>query len=69
MWPDGSCPAIFVFDFGFGSRQEIKQNFRCLSGVFRAPQFYDKWCKVDAKRENLIIDLAPIIRESRRLAM
>jgi predicted nuclease of predicted toxin-antitoxin system len=45
------CPAIFVFDFGFGSRQEMKQNFRCLVGVFRAPQFYDKWCKVDAKRD------------------
>ena len=41
----------FVFDFGFGSRQEMKQNFRCLAGVFRAPQFYDKWCKVDAKRD------------------
>ena len=45
------CPAIFGFDFGFGSRQEMKQNFRCLAGVFRAPQFYDKWCKVDAKRD------------------
>jgi hypothetical protein len=45
------CPTIFVFDFGVGSRQEMKKSFRCLSGVFRAPQFYDKWCKVDAKRD------------------
>jgi predicted nuclease of predicted toxin-antitoxin system len=42
------CPAIFVFDFGFGSRQEMKQSFRCLAGIFRAPQFYDKWSKIGA---------------------
>ena len=22
--------------------------FRCLTPVFQAPQFYDKWCKVEA---------------------
>ncbi|SRR5712691_7108631 len=45
------CPAIFVFDFGSGSIQEMKLAFRCLEAVFRAPQFYDKWWKVDAKRD------------------
>jgi len=45
------CPAIFVFDFGSGTVEEIKQAFSCLAEVFHAPQFYDKWCKVDAKRE------------------
>jgi predicted nuclease of predicted toxin-antitoxin system len=45
------CPAIFVFDFGSGSESEMKQAFRCLEGVFRMPQFYDKWWKVDAKRD------------------
>ena len=42
------CPAIFVFDFGSGSVREMKQAFRCLAGVFRTPQFFDKWWKVDA---------------------
>lgn len=43
------CPAIFVFQFGSGTRREIQQAFRCLAAVFRTPQFFDKWCKVDAK--------------------
>lgn len=42
------CPAIFVFDFGPGTAREVRAAFRCLAPVFRAPQFYDKWCKVDA---------------------
>jgi hypothetical protein len=45
------CPAIYVFDFGSGSLREMKQTLRCLASVFRTPQFYDKWCKVDAKRD------------------
>jgi predicted nuclease of predicted toxin-antitoxin system len=45
------CPAIFVFDFGSGSAEEMKQAFQCLATVFRTPQFFDKWCKVDAKRD------------------
>jgi predicted nuclease of predicted toxin-antitoxin system len=45
------CPAIFVFNFGNGSLAEMRRAFRCLSGVFRIPQFYDKWCKVDATPE------------------
>jgi len=45
------CSAIFVFDFGSGSLLEMRQAFRCLVNVFRTPQFFDKWCKVDAKRD------------------
>lgn len=50
-YPLMNCPAIFVFDFGSGSLEEMKQAFSCLAAVFRTPQFYDKWCKVDAKRD------------------
>lgn len=46
------CPAIFVFDFGGGTEQEMKQAFRCLGSVFCAPQFFDKWCKVHAARDS-----------------
>lgn len=46
------CPAIFVFDFGSGSSGEIMQAFRCLHSVFRTPQFYDKWWKIDARRRD-----------------
>jgi hypothetical protein len=45
------CPAIFVFDFGSGTVDEIRQAFTCLAAVRRMPQFFDKWCKVDAKRD------------------
>jgi len=45
------CPAIFVFDFGTGSEIEIRQAFRCLAAVLQMPQFFDKWWKVDAKRD------------------
>jgi predicted nuclease of predicted toxin-antitoxin system len=50
-YPHIHCPAIFVFDFGSGSLEEMNQAFNCLAAVFRTPQFYDKWCKVDAKRD------------------
>jgi predicted nuclease of predicted toxin-antitoxin system len=50
-YPLVHCPAIFVFDFGSGSVDEMKQAFNCLAAVLRTPQFYDKWCKVDAKRD------------------
>jgi predicted nuclease of predicted toxin-antitoxin system len=46
------CPAIFVFDFGSASTPEIRRAFRCFSTVFRMPQFFDKWWKVDAKRDS-----------------
>jgi predicted nuclease of predicted toxin-antitoxin system len=46
------CPAIFVFDFGSGSAREMMQAFRCLHSVFRTPQFYDKWWKIHARRED-----------------
>ncbi|MCI0725078.1 MAG: DUF5615 family PIN-like protein [Acidobacteria bacterium] len=48
------CPAIFVFNFGSGTTREMWQAFRCLATVFRGPQFYDKWCKVDAHRDSWI---------------
>jgi len=48
------CPAIVVFDFGPGSGQHIKRAFRCLQPIFRTPQFYDKWAKIDAKPEGWI---------------
>jgi predicted nuclease of predicted toxin-antitoxin system len=46
------CPAIFVFDFGQGSARELNQAFGVLAPVFMAPQCYDKWCKVDARRDS-----------------
>jgi predicted nuclease of predicted toxin-antitoxin system len=45
------CPAIVVCDFGSGTAGEIFDTFDCLGGAFRAPQFYDKWIKIDAKRD------------------
>jgi predicted nuclease of predicted toxin-antitoxin system len=48
------CPAIFVFNFGGGTAREIRQAYRCLVPVFWAPQFYDKWCKVEAHRESWV---------------
>jgi predicted nuclease of predicted toxin-antitoxin system len=48
------CPAIFVFAFGNGTQREILQAFRCLAPVFMAPQLFDKWCKVEAKRESWV---------------
>jgi predicted nuclease of predicted toxin-antitoxin system len=46
------CPALVVFDFGSGSLPEIRQAFMCLRTVFRIPQFYDEWTKIDAKRDS-----------------
>jgi predicted nuclease of predicted toxin-antitoxin system len=48
------CPAIFVFDFGRGTEAEIMRTLCCLGSVFAAPQFFDKWCKVDARRDSWI---------------
>jgi predicted nuclease of predicted toxin-antitoxin system len=48
------CPAIFVFDFGGGSVEEIRLAYRCLRAVFLGPQFYDKWAKIDASRDGWI---------------
>jgi predicted nuclease of predicted toxin-antitoxin system len=50
-YPIVHCPAIFVFDFGSGSSREMKQTFWCIAGALRMPQFFDKWWKVDAKRD------------------
>ena len=46
------CPAIFVFDFGNGSRKEIAMAYRCLGSALAAPEFFDKWVKIDANRES-----------------
>ncbi len=45
------CPALVVFDFGSGTRNEIIRAYQCLASIFRAPQFYDRWIKIDAKRD------------------
>jgi predicted nuclease of predicted toxin-antitoxin system len=44
-------PATVVLDFGNGSADEIVDALRCLRFVFAIPQFYDKWVKIDAKRD------------------
>lgn len=46
------CPAIVVFDFGSGSLKEILQSFSCVRNILGAPQFFDKWTKIDAKRDS-----------------
>ena len=33
-----------------GSQAEIEQSFRCLGNALRAPQFFDKWMKIEASR-------------------
>jgi hypothetical protein len=45
-----NCPAIVVCDFGSGTLSEIQQTFRCMGAIFAVPQFFDKWCKIDVKR-------------------
>lgn len=46
------CPAIAVFDFGSGSATDIRRALTCLQRALSAPQFYDKWIKIDAKRDS-----------------
>jgi aspartyl/asparaginyl-tRNA synthetase len=46
------CPALVVCNFSRGTAQEIFDTFDCLTGIFRAPQFYDKWMKIDARRDS-----------------
>ncbi len=46
------CPAIVVFDFGSGSQPEMRKAFRCLRSIYGLPQFFDKWVKIDAKRDS-----------------
>jgi predicted nuclease of predicted toxin-antitoxin system len=46
------APALVVFDFGSGTVKEIRQSFNCLRTIQRIPQFYDKWTKIDAKRDS-----------------
>jgi len=51
---DDPFSSDLVFNFGSGTTREMWQAFRCLATVFRGPQFYDKWCKVDAHRDSWI---------------
>jgi hypothetical protein len=46
------CPVIVVCDFGSGSFNEMRQTFRCLRTIFSFPQIFDKWAKIEAKRES-----------------
>jgi len=51
-FPQIHCPTVFVFDFGGGTEREIWQAYRCMSVVFPAPPFSDKWYKFDAGRDS-----------------
>jgi hypothetical protein len=46
------CPALVVCDFGRGTAREIRETFKCLGAVFGTPQVYDKWTKIDARRDS-----------------
>jgi predicted nuclease of predicted toxin-antitoxin system len=48
------CPAIVVFDFGRGQPSEavIRSAMKCLRVAIRFPQVYDKWVKIDARRNS-----------------
>ncbi len=48
------CPAVAVFDFGSGSAAEVLSAFACLERALHAPQFFDKWVKIDATRSSWI---------------
>jgi hypothetical protein len=48
------CPALAVFDFDHGSPRDILDALQCLRTAFRIPQFYDKWIKIEAKRDSWI---------------
>ena len=45
-------PAIAVFDFGSGTVEEIRQAYSSIERALRTPQFFDKWTKIDAKRDS-----------------
>lgn len=46
------CPALVICNFGLGTVNEIWSTFKCLGSIFSAPQFFDKWWKIDAKRDS-----------------
>ena len=45
------CPALVVCDFGRGTTGEIRDTFKCLGSIFSVSQFFDKWWKIDARRD------------------
>jgi hypothetical protein len=52
LFPLIHCPAIVVFDFGSGSLKEIREAFTCLERILASSQSFDKWVKIDAKRDS-----------------
>ena len=46
------CPALVVCDFDQGTDSEIRATLKCLGSIFSVPQFFDKWTKIDAKRDS-----------------
>jgi hypothetical protein len=46
------CPALIVCDFGRGTEREIRDTFKSLGAVFSTPQLFDKWTKIDARRDS-----------------
>jgi predicted nuclease of predicted toxin-antitoxin system len=46
------CPVIVVCAFGSASSNEMRQTFRCLRTMSSFPQAFDKWTKIEAKRES-----------------
>jgi hypothetical protein len=46
------CSVIVVCDFGSGSLNEMRQTFRCLRTMIDVPQVFDKWTKIDARRDS-----------------
>ena len=51
-FPPIHCPAIVVCDFGSGSIEEMQKTLRSIRCILSTPQFFDKWVKIDAKRES-----------------
>jgi len=45
------CPAIVVFNFGFGLVMYIWRSFAWLQRMVSFPQFFDKWVKIEANPE------------------
>lgn len=45
------CPAIVICNFGRGSVREMLDTLNCLWSIFTAPQFFDKWVKIDATHD------------------
>ncbi len=49
-FPLNKCSAVIVCDFGSGTTEEIMRTFQCLHMVEIAPDYFEEWVKLDAKR-------------------